>query len=111
MAFVPDLTRRAVLRMGASAGAAAMGAWALSALVDPLQPRAAPLSPSPFEPSTASSNLPNRLAVSFISKARGGVQTNWVIALPPGQTSQSGALPVVIALHGKDGDANMMLDC
>ncbi|HEY0227536.1 MAG TPA: alpha/beta hydrolase-fold protein [Mycobacterium sp.] len=111
MTFVPDLTRRAVLRMGASASAAAMGAWALSALVDPLQPRAAPLSPAPFEPSTASSNLPNKLTGSFISKARGGVLTNWVIALPPGQTSQGGALPVVIALHGKDGDANMMLDC
>ena len=110
MTFVPDLTRRAVLRMGASASAAAMGVWALSALVDPLQPQAAPL-PSPFEPSTASSNLPNRLTGSFISKARGGVKTNWVIALPPGQTAQSGLLRPVIALHGKDGDANMMLDC
>lgn len=110
MTFVPDLTRRAVLRMGASASAAAMGVWALSAAVDPLQPQAAPL-PSPFEPSTASSNLPNRLTGSFISKARGGVKTNWVIALPPGQTAQSGLLRPVIALHGKDGDANMMLDC
>jgi enterochelin esterase-like enzyme len=34
-----------------------------------------------------------------------------VIALPPGQDSQTGFLRPVIALHGKDGNANMMLDC
>ena len=111
--LVPDVNRRAVLRMGVGASAAAAGVWTLSALVDPLQPQAAPqlLSPAPFEPSTAGSNLPDKLSGSFISSARGGVNTNWVVALPPGQTSQSGALPVVIALHGKDGNANMMLDC
>ncbi len=99
--------------MGVGASAAAAGVWALSALIDPLEPRAAPqpLSPAPFEPSTASSNLPNKITGSFISSARGGVKTNWVIALPPGQTSQSGFLRPVIALHGKDGNANMMLDC
>jgi enterochelin esterase-like enzyme len=113
MTLVPDLNRRAVLRMGASASVAAAGAWALSAWLDPLEPQAAPrpLSPAPFEPSTASSNLPTKLTGSFVSKARGGVKTNWVIALPPGQTSQSGLLRPVIALHGKDGDANMVLDC
>jgi enterochelin esterase-like enzyme len=111
MTFVPDLNRRAVLRMGASASVAAAGAWALSAWLDPLEPQAQPQSPAPFEPSTASSNLPTKLTGSFISAARGGVKTNWVIALPPGQTSQSGLLRPVIALHGKDGDANMVLDC
>ncbi|HEV7361853.1 MAG TPA: hypothetical protein VGN92_12230, partial [Mycobacterium sp.] len=111
MTFVRDLNRRAVLRMGASASAAAAGVWALNAWLDPLEPQAQPQSPGPFEPSTASSNLPSKLTGSFISKARGGVKTNWVIALPPGQTSQSGLLRPVIALHGKDGDANMMLDC
>ena len=111
MTLVRDLNRRAVLRMGASASAAAAGVWALNAWLDPLEPQAQPQSPSPFEPSTASSNLPTKLTGSFISKARGGVKTNWVIALPPGQTSQSGLLRPVIALHGKDGNANMMLDC
>jgi enterochelin esterase-like enzyme len=111
MTLVPDLNRRAVLRMGAGAGAAAAGAWALSALLDPLEPRAAPQAPAPFEPSAAGSHLPNRLTGSFISAARGGVKTNWVIALPPGQKADSGTLRPVIALHGKDGNANMMLDC
>ena len=113
MTRVPDLNRRAVLRMGAGASAAAAGAWALSALLDPIAPRAAPApqAPSPFEPSAAGSTLPNRLTGSFVSAARGGVKTNWVIALPPGQKADSGPLRPVIALHGKDGDANMTLDC
>jgi enterochelin esterase-like enzyme len=111
MTLVPDLNRRTVLRMGAGASATAAGVWALSALLDPLKPQAAPpQAPAPFEPSAASS-LPNRLTGSFISAARGGVKTNWVIALPPGQNSQNGFLPPVVALHGKDGNANMMLDC
>jgi enterochelin esterase-like enzyme len=111
MTLVPDLNRRAVLRMGAGAGAAAAGVWALSAVLDPLEPHAAPQAPVPFEPSAAGSHLPNRLTGSFISAARGGVKTNWVIALPPGQKADSGKLRPVIALHGKDGNANMMLDC
>ncbi len=83
--------------------------FALSALLDPLAPQAAPpQAPSPFEPPTAGSSLPTKLTGSFISAARGGVKTNWVIAMPPGQT---GLLRPVIALHGKDGNANMMLDC
>ncbi|OSC42590.1 alpha/beta hydrolase [Mycobacterium decipiens] len=108
MALVPDLTRRAVLRMGAGASAGAAGVWALSALLDPLKPQAAPpQAPAPFEPPTAGSSLPTRLSGSFISAARGGVKTNWVIAMPPGQ---AGLLRPVIALHGKDGNAGMMLD-
>jgi enterochelin esterase-like enzyme len=82
--------------------------WTLSALLDPLEPQAAPAqAPAPFEPSAAGSSLPTKLTGSFKSAARGGVETNWVIALPPGHT---GVLRPVIALHGKDGDANMMLD-
>jgi enterochelin esterase-like enzyme len=112
MTPVPDLNRRAVLRMGAGASAAAAGVWALSALLDPLETRAAPAPqvPAPFEPSAASSNLPNRLTGSFVSAARGGVKTNWVIALPPGLKAETGMLRPVIALHGKDGDANQMLE-
>ena len=33
--------------------------------------------------------------------------TNWVIALPPGQTA---ALRPVVALHGKGGNANTVID-
>ncbi|OIN22548.1 hypothetical protein A3649_02740 [Mycobacterium ulcerans] len=108
MALVADLTRRAVLRMGAGTSAGAAGMWALSAWLNPLEPKAAPpQAPAPFEPPAAGSSLPTRLSGSFISAARGGIKTNWVIALPPGQT---GLLRPVIALHGKDGNAGMMLD-
>jgi enterochelin esterase-like enzyme len=117
MSLVPHLKRRAVLRMGASASAAAAGVWALSALLDPLAPQAAPpqapappRAPAPFEPPAAGSTLPTKLTGSFVSAARGGIKTNWVIALPPGQTSQNGSLRPVIALHGVDGNATMMLD-
>src|SRR4051812_5182486 len=111
MTLVGDLTRRSVLRMGAGAGAGAAGVWALSGLLDPLQPQAAPpltqgppapLAPAPFEPPTAGSALPTKLTGSFVSAARGGIKTNWVIALPPGQTA---LLRPVIALHGMDGNA------
>jgi enterochelin esterase-like enzyme len=109
MSLVPHLKRRAVLRMGAGASAAAASVWALGALLDPLKPQAAPQpqSPAPFEPPAAGSSPPSKLTGSFISAARGGIKTNWVVALPPGQT---GMLRPVIALHGMDGNANMMLD-
>ncbi|MGO9508194.1 MAG: alpha/beta hydrolase [Mycobacterium sp.] len=108
MSIVADLTRRSVLRMAAGAGAGAAGLFALSAVVDPLKPLAAPQAPAPFDPPTAGKTLPTKLTGSFVSAARGGINTNWVIAMPPGQTKM---LRPVIALHGKDGDANMMLDC
>lgn len=111
MTPVPDLNRRAVLRMGAGASAAAAGVWALSALLDPLEPQAAPpQAPAPFEPPAAGSSPPTKLTGSFISAARGGVKTNWVIALPPGQKAGAGALRPVIALHGKDGNADQMIE-
>lgn len=98
--------------MGAGASAAAAGACVLGALLNPLESRAAaaPQSPAPFEPSAAGNNLPNRLTGSFVSAARGGVKTNWVIALPPGHKADAAPLRPVIALHGKDGDANQMLE-
>ena len=112
MTIVPELTRRALLRMGAGASAGAVGVWALGALLDPLESQAAPVpqAPSPFEPATAGSNLPNRLTGSFVSKARGGVDTNWVIVLPPGHNGKPSSLRPVIALHGKDGNAGQMLE-
>lgn len=98
-----------MLRIGAGAGAATAGVWALSALLDPLEPKAVsqPQTPAPFEPPAADTTLPTRLTGSFVSAARGGVTSNWVMALPPGQT---GPLRPVITLHGVNGDANQMLD-
>jgi S-formylglutathione hydrolase FrmB len=100
---MPPLSRRAALRLGAGAVAGAAGVWALGALLDPFELKA---SPSPFEP-TAGSALPTRLSGSFVSAARGGITTNWVIVRPPGQ---SVALHPVIALHGKGGNANTVVD-
>ena len=76
MAAMPELSRRALLRLGVGAAA---GAAALR------------LSP----PASAA---PTYVDGSFTSAARGGVTTNWAIARPPGQTA---ALRPVIALHGK----------
>ena len=45
---------------------------------------------------------PTMVTGSFVSAARGGVNTNWAIARPPGQTAP---LRPVIALHGKGSDA------
>ncbi|GFG73366.1 membrane protein [Mycobacterium botniense] len=98
------LTRRAALRLGMGAVAGATGVWALSALLDPTGPQASPT--APFEPA-AGSAVPTTLSGSFVSAARGGVTTNWVIVRPPGQTA---ALRPVIALHGKGGNANTVLD-
>ena len=70
MTLVPDLNRRALLRMGAGASATAAGVWALSAVLDPLEPRAAtqPLAPAPFEPSSTYS--PANFALATIVHAR-----------------------------------------
>lgn len=105
MTLMPELTRRSALRVGAGSVAGAAGVWALSGLLDPLQPMAAPPSPAPLEPAAGASST--QLSGSFVSAARGGIATNWVIVRPPGQ---DGALRPVIALHGKGADAHMMLD-
>ncbi|MGA8548187.1 MAG: alpha/beta hydrolase-fold protein [Mycobacterium sp.] len=83
--------RRTFLRLGAT-GIGAAGLWALGALPDATRAAPAP----------ASSPLPTREEGSFISAARGGKNTKWIIARPPGQT---GPLRTVIALHGLDSDA------
>ena len=107
MAIMPDFNRRAMLRIGAGAGLGAAGLLAFSGLLDPSAPQAAPQGPAPFEPPSAGTALPTKLTGSFMSAARGGIKTNYAIAVPPGQT---GALRVVIALHGMDADANQMFD-
>lgn len=87
-AMSAHLSRRAALRLAAGAA----GVHALSA--------AAPATSAP--PAAA----PTYLTGSFVSAARGGVQTNWAIARPPGQTA---ALHPVIALHGKGADAAQVM--
>ena len=113
MSRMPNLSRRAVLRLGAGAAAGAAGAVTLGALLDPGVRVAGPdiamtgvgaplLPPAPLEPASAGVAAPTMVTGSFVSAARGGVQTNWAIARPPGQTAP---LRPVIALHGKGSDA------
>jgi S-formylglutathione hydrolase FrmB len=103
MALMPELSRRAALRLGIGAVAGATGVWAMSALVDPTD---APATPTPVDPAAADNALPTRVSGSFVSAARGGVLTNWIIARPPGQT---GPLRPVIALHGVRGNAKQVM--
>lgn len=84
MAGMPNLSRRAVLRLGVGAAAGAMA-----------------LAGAPFSAASPVS-APTFTSGSFVSAARGGTNTNWAIARPPGQT---GKLRPVIALHGKGQDA------
>ena len=113
MSRMPNLSRRAVLRLGAGAAAGAAGAFTLGTLLDSGTRVAGPdiamtgvgaplLPPAPLEPASAGVATPTMVTGSFVSAARGGVQTNWAIARPPGQT---GLLRPVIALHGKGSDA------
>jgi enterochelin esterase-like enzyme len=112
----PGLDRRALLRLGIGAALGAAGAFAAGRVLDsgpsgavgpismtgsgqPL-PMAPPAPPAPLEP--APEAAPTYVNGSFVSAARGGVDTNWAIARPPGQTK---ALRPVIALHGKGMDA------
>jgi S-formylglutathione hydrolase FrmB len=114
MTRMPELSRRALLRLGAGAAAGAAGAYALGTMLEaaptvagptvsmasggaPLAPLAPP---PPLEP--APTVAPTFVTGSFISTARGGIDTNWAIARPPGQTR---TLRPVIALHGLGGDA------
>jgi len=113
MARMANLSRRAVLRLGAGAVAGAAGAVAAGRMLDSAPPVAgrdvamtsvgAPLAPpAPLEPAASGAAAPTMVTGSFISAARGGVNTNWAIARPPGQTAP---LRPVIALHGKGQDA------
>ncbi len=69
----------------------------------------APLAPAPTaprEPPLPAQPAPTMVTGSFVSAARGGINTNWAIARPPGQTT---ALRPVIALHGKGSDASSVM--
>lgn len=112
MTRMPDISRRAVLRLGAAAACGAGGAYALDVLFQPRTSRAAPVSwtgtnvplapARPLDPAPPAQAAPTMVTGSFVSAARGGISTNWAIARPPGQTKP---LRPVIALHGKGNDA------
>jgi pimeloyl-ACP methyl ester carboxylesterase len=118
MARMPDLSRRTLLGLGASAAIGATGAYALDILFQPRTSQAtpastagtqAPLAPAPsvpLEPAAPGQPAPSMVTGSFMSAARGGINTNWAIARPPGQTK---ALRPVIALHGKGSDASTVM--
>jgi len=101
IARMPDLSRRSVLGLGASAAVGAVGGFALDMLLQPRISQAMP-PPAPLDPAPAIQPAPTMVTGSFVSAARGGISTNWAIARPPGQTK---ALRPLIALHGKDSDA------
>ena len=101
-----------MMRLGASAAAGAAGAFVFGTLREtgpstagpPVEMTSAgtplaPLTPpAPLEP--APTAAPTYLNGSFVSAARGGIDTNWAIARPPG---------AVIALHGKGADAAQVM--
>ena len=93
MTAMPELSRRAVLRLGAAAGAVAS-----------LGMGAVPGTRSAF--ATPAQTAPTMTTGSFSSAARGGITTNWAIARPPGQTA---GLRPLIALHGKGSDASTVM--
>jgi S-formylglutathione hydrolase FrmB len=110
---MPDLSRRAVLRLGGSATCAAVGVYALGSLLPPRRSVAGPplatagtgvplAPPAPRDPVPAPAAAPTMSTGSFVSAALGGVKTNWAMSCPPGQTA---ALRPLIALHGKGNDA------
>src|SRR5271155_3720120 len=115
MTRMPELSRRAVLRLGTGAAAGALGAYALEALLPARAPLAAPVTmtgtgiplapPPPLDPALAPA--PTMVTGSFVSAARGGAATNWAIARPPGQTK---LLRPMIALHGKGSSAATVMD-
>lgn len=112
MTRMPDISRRAVLGLGAAATCGAVGAYALDVLFQTHTSAAAPISRTgtnvplaparPLDPAPPAQAAPTMLTGSFVSAARGGISTNWAIARPPGQTKP---LRPVIALHGKGNDA------
>ena len=122
MARMRDLSRRTLLGLGAGAAIGATGAYALDILFQARTSQATPVAPpvskagtqaplapapsAPLEPAAPAQPAPTMVTGSFVSAARGGVDTNWAIARPPGQTK---ALRPVIALHGKGSDASAVM--
>ena len=76
-----ELTRRSVLRLGAGlAGACALDPlWQLGLATASGAPPVDQPSPS------SAKTTPTYFTGSFVSAARGGVETKWAIAVPPGR--------------------------
>ena len=105
MTRMGELTRRTMLRLGAGTATYALGALLNTPSSAATGPRLR--APAPSEPAPPAGAMATYLTGSFVSAARGGVQTNWIIARPPGQT---GTLRPVIALHGRGGNAAGVMD-
>src|ERR1700744_4472363 len=124
MSLVPELSRLAGRRLVAAAVAGEGGIWTFGGLVDPTQ---VPADPSPFDPAAPAgppappaaatvltvgappappTPMPTKVSGSFVSAARGGILTNYVIARPPGQVAP---LRPVIALNGVRGSAKQVM--
>ncbi|ORA14357.1 alpha/beta hydrolase-fold protein [Mycobacterium asiaticum] len=115
MARMPEISRRAALGLGAAATCGAIGAYAFDVLFQARPSAAAPAltgtnvplaPPRPLDPAPPAQAAPTMVTGSFASAARGGIQTNWAIARPPGQSKP---LRAVIALHGKGNDASSVM--
>lgn len=94
------VNRRQFLALSALGTAAAGGAFAAGTQLGRYRSAAVPAQPAGGEPQ------PTLSRGSFVSAARGGVETPWIVARPPQQT---GPLRPVIALHMRDGDAAMVM--
>src|SRR5699024_12700761 len=77
LAPMANLSRRALLRLGAGAAAAVAAGTAT-----PSHASRAGVPRAPRAPAAA----PTMTTGSFVSAARGGVRTDWAIARPPGQS-------------------------
>lgn len=109
MSRMPELNRRTLLRLGILTAAGAATTYAAgTALRTPNSSVAGPSMAgvgAPLSP-PAATTAPTYVNGSFLSAARGGVLTNWVIARPPGQTAP---LRPVVLLHGKDANVSGLM--
>ncbi|AGL26255.1 hypothetical protein J113_05460 [Mycobacterium tuberculosis CAS/NITR204] len=115
MARMPELSRRAVLGLGAGTVLGATSAYAIDMLLQPRTSHAAPAAAYAQKSIVADTSTvrPPRLrrrrrcCTASAVRTRAGKMTNWAIARPPGQTQ---ALRPVIALHGLGGSASAVMD-
>jgi S-formylglutathione hydrolase FrmB len=96
---MPELTRRTLLRLGTGLA----GACALEPILQLGLATASGAPPDQPSPSSAKATQ-TYFTGSFVSAARGGLETKWAIAVPPGRFARP--LRTVIALHGRDMDAD-----
>jgi len=97
-----ELTRRTVLRLGTGLA----GACALDPILQLGLATASGAPPDQPSPSSAKATQ-TYFTGEFVSVARGGLETKWAIAVPPGRFARP--LRTVIALHGRDMDADGLM--